>query len=128
MCEKENISETPLYHPVEIENPFTKEEISKVVWKLKNNKSPGIDNVDAELIRNGPDELHEMIADIFQLTSSRQNFPAVLSKGILVPPPKPTKKDVNVNVSPIILLSILRKILTLHDRKMLAKIKTSHPN
>ena len=67
----------------------------------------------AELIKNAPEELHQMIANIFQLTSSGQNFPEVLRKGILVPLPKPPKKDMNVNVRSIILLSILRNILTL---------------
>ena len=68
LFEKENIPEKPLYHP------FTKEEISKVMRKLKNNKGTGIDNVNAELIKNGPEELHEMIANIFPINIKWTKF------------------------------------------------------
>ena len=42
--------------------PFTSEEIKKAVKRLKNNTSPGADNVKAELLKYGNDENFEEIA------------------------------------------------------------------
>ena len=110
---RDNPEEQEIRNPVEMTNPFTKEEITKAVKKLWNNKSAGPDQVKADLIKNSPEELHDMVANILQSTSRGECFPEMLRKGTLVPLPKPPKKDAKVNVRPIILLSILRKLLSM---------------
>ena len=89
------------------------DEVSKLTKKLKNNKSADPQNMVAELVKYGPKELHKKIAEVLQSTSKGNPFPVVLRRGKLIPLPKPPKKDENVNVRPIILLSILRKILSM---------------
>jgi len=37
----------------EVDKPILMVEVEATVWKLKNNKSPGIDGIPAELIKNG---------------------------------------------------------------------------
>ena len=103
----------PPVPPVRMDPPFTSEEISKSARKLKNNKATGIDDVHAEYIKYGPNELHTEISNILNKTSETGEHPEVLRQGILNPLAKPAKKNEKVNVRPIILLSALRKILTI---------------
>ena len=113
LLQRDEIEEQKEYHPVEMEIPFTQKEISKIVKRLKDNKRAGPDEVKAELIKNSPKEVHETIAKILQLTSKGNPYPEVLRKGTLIPLSKPPKNDAKVNVRPIILLSILRKIISM---------------
>ena len=110
---REEAEETDVCRAVEMNPPYTEDEIAKLVKKLKNDKSADPQNMVAELIKYGPKELHKTIADILQQTSKGHPFPEVLRKGKLIPLPKPPKKDEKVNVRPIILLSVLRKILSM---------------
>ena len=98
--------------------PFTAVEIEKASKKLKNNKSSGKDNVAPEYIKYAPQIIHQEIASILNKTAEVLKCPEAINTGILLPLPKPPKKDVRINLRPIILLSILRKILaiTLIDR------------
>ena len=57
-----NILEFP---PHKMVTPFTADEIAKAAKKLKNGKSPGPDNVELELIKYAPIEVHKEIATIF---------------------------------------------------------------
>ena len=100
-------------------NPlYAGEEIKKVTNKLKNNESTGRDEIKAEYIKYGLRTLHDQIAPIFQKTSETGDYPKEIRLGILTQLAKSPKKDVKVNVRPIILLSVLRKSLaiTLIDR------------
>ena len=102
------------YKPTEMRNPFTEEEIRKAAKSLKNNKSTGIDDLPAELIKYAPDKTHQTIADIFNEMAKTGENPKELEIGILNPLPKPKKtKGPAENLRPIILLSIIRKILTI---------------
>ena len=94
--------------------PFKKEEIQQVVKTLKNGKSPGIDKITAEYIKYAPDTIHEVIADIFMEIAEKGNDVEELIIGILNPLQKPNKKQgPPAHLRSIILLSILRKILTI---------------
>ena len=93
--------------------PFTAEEIKTAAKKLKNNKATGRDGVHAEFIKHGSNEIYEQIANLLNMTSETGQYPEEIRRGILNPIAKPPKKDEKVNVRPIILLSVLRKIITI---------------
>ena len=106
--------EAKTYPPSKMRTPFKKEEIQQVVKTLKNGKSPGIDKITAEYIKYSPDTIHEVIADIFNEIAEKGNDVEELIIGILNPLQKPNKKQgPPAHLRPIILLSILRKILTI---------------
>ena len=80
--------------------PFTKIEIINAIRRLKNNKSPGVDEVVV---------VHKQIAEIYT-----GEYPIEITQGLLCPIQKPGKIiGPPQNLRPIILLSILRKILAI---------------
>ena len=100
--------------PTEMKGPFTEVEIRKSVSWLKNNKSTGIDDISAEMIKYSPKIVYQQIADIFNEMAKTGNIPDEVIEGVLVPLPKPGKpQGPPANFRPIILLSILRKILAI---------------
>ena len=111
-----------------MKRPFTTEEIRIAVKSLKNGKSAGIDNLNSELIKYGPDIICEQIAEIFNETAETGEYPSEIKEGILIPLPKPGKKPGPPgHLRPIILLSVIRKILVIcmikrSNDKLLTKI------
>ena len=100
--------------PTEMEKPFTSVEIGKAVKGLKNNKSAGCDNIKAELLKFAPSVIYEEIANILNIIAATGTYPKEIKQGILVPIPKPGKRQgPPSNLRPIILLSVLRKILAI---------------
>ncbi len=100
--------------PHDMITSFTADEIEKAARSLKNNKSTGIDNIKAELIKYAPNNVHKLIADIYNETAKSGGYPEELVAGILTPIQKPGKTEGPPdNLRPIILLSILRKLLTI---------------
>ena len=97
-----------------MKTPFTGDEVEKASKKMSNNKSCGMDNIKAELIKESPGSLHQLIADIYNDTAKTGHFPEQIVVGVLTPLQKPGKaKGPPENLRPIILLSVLRKILTI---------------
>ena len=93
---------------------FTTEEVYKASMKLKNNKSPGSDNLQAEQVKHAPPELAKIIAGILNTTAATGDHPKEIKAGILNPQQKPGKKKGPCpNLRPIILLNTLRKILAI---------------
>ena len=111
--ELDSLEEMPLNVPEKMDPPFTGEEIEKAVKKLKNNRSPGIDNINAELIKYGPKELTNLIAKVYNATAETGEYAEEIKIGVLNPIPKPKKKGPVANLRPVILLSMLRKILAI---------------
>jgi len=102
------------YKPAQMRRKFTKEEIKKIAKRLKNGKSAGIDKLNAEFIKYAPDAIYEHIANIFNRVAETGDHMEHLITGLLTPLPKPgKKKGPPANLRPIILLSILRKLLTI---------------
>ena len=102
------------YKPQKIRRPFTAEEIRKIVRRLKNGKSAGIDKLEVEFLKYAPIEILQEIANIFNTVSSTEEDLRELVVGLLRPLQKPgKKKGPPENLRPIILLSVLRKILTI---------------
>ena len=91
--------------------PFTSEEVEIAVKSLKNNKSAGNDNIYAEQLKCSP---NEYISDIFNNMAETGVFPSESKEGTLIPLHKPGKEKGKVeNVRPIILLTMIRKILAI---------------
>ena len=102
------------YKPSKIRIPFTAEEIRRILRKMKNGKSAGIDKLEVEFLKYAPMEILEQIADILNTTTNTEEELQELVVGLLRPLQKPGKKKGPAeNLRPIILLSVLRKILTI---------------
>ena len=111
---KENIDKMEDVEPSKMNDPFTAEEIETAAKRLKNNKSPGVDTINAELLKYGPNELHSEIGTIFNRIAATGEIPMEIQQGILIPIPKPGKPaGPPGNLRPIILLSTIRKILSI---------------
>ena len=114
LAPKDKIPDEFHYPPTEMSTPFTEKEIEKAAKSMKNGKSCGIDNIHAEQIKYAPQYVHTEIAEIFNETAKTGEYPKELKTGILTPLPKPNKKKgPRENLRPIMLLSVLRKILTI---------------
>ena len=69
---KEELSTIP---PCEMKTPFTGVEIQKAAESLKNRKSVGDDNLDAEFVKNGPPEIHEGVAKLLNNMARTGEYP-----------------------------------------------------
>ena len=99
--------------PTEMTIPFTPTEIKNAVQNLINNKSPGNDEIPIELIKFAPAEVFDKISKIYNQVAITGEYPKELTQGLLCALQKPGKsKGPPQNLRPIILLSVLRKILS----------------
>ena len=103
----------PIINLAEIDPPFDKEEVVKATAKLKNNKSCGKEGSYAELLKYAPEEAHKKIAKMLSNMACTGEYPIEIKCGMLTPLAKPPKKDININLRQILILSIIRKILTI---------------
>ena len=100
--------------PTPMRQPFTGTEIHKAVTRLRNNKSPGIDDIKAEMLKNAPSIIMEEIASILNETAETGNYPSEIVEGIIAAIQKPgKKKGPPENLRPITLLSMIRKIMAI---------------
>ena len=110
----EDATKVPHIEPTKMKNPFTPQEVGKAIKKLKNNKSTGVDNISAEQLKYGPDIVNSYISDILNEVAETGEYPKELDTGILIPLQKPgKKKGPPGNLRPIILLTMIRKILAI---------------
>ena len=108
----ENVAPFSEIKPVKLEIPFSPEEIKVCAKKLGNNKSTGPDKIPAELIKEAPEIVFNEIAEILNKAAETGEYPKEIKLGHLLPLPKPKKPQGPCkSLRPIILLSILRKIL-----------------
>ena len=77
--------------PIEMKRSFTEVDVRKSVSRLKNNKSTGIDEISAEMIKYIPKIVYQQIAYIFNEIAKSDNIPDEVIEGVLVPFPKPGK-------------------------------------
>ena len=54
---------------------YCSSEIRKAVWPLKNNKSPGMDQINVEQIKYSPEVVYEKIADIYNNNAATGKHP-----------------------------------------------------
>ena len=80
---------------------------------MANNKAPGKDNINVDLLKYAPEETYEEIANIMNGIYERNDTSIKLGTGILLPIPKPNKTQGPVkNLRPITLFEVIRKILS----------------
>ena len=104
----------------QLEHEITLDEVTKSIMKLNNNRAPGYDKITAEMIKYGPEELHQKITSILNNCISN-NLDINTGFGLLAPLQKPGKtKGPVTNLRPVILLPVIRKILS---NVVLARIK-----
>ena len=129
MFYQENEEKMPHIPPAEMKIPFTEREIRTAAISLKNNKSPGIDNLNSELIKYGPTEIYQDIAELINTIARTGEYPSEIKEGILIPLQKPgKKKGPPGHLRAIILLSVLRKLLAIClIRRTCAKYKWKTP-
>ena len=100
--------------PCKMKDPFTTIEIIKAISSMKNNKAPGIDQLKTEQLKYGPQIVPSIIAEILNESTETGSKPREISNGILLPLQKAGKKQGPCsNLRPIILFSVLRKILAI---------------
>ena len=84
-----------------------------VSYDYADNKAPGKDNVNVELIKYAPKEIYKEIANILNGIYERNNTGIKLRTGILLSLQKPKKTQGPVeNLRPITLLEVIWKILS----------------
>ena len=110
----ENAKIIPIINPTKMKQIFTSKEIRKAINKMKNGKSAGCDKVYAEMLKNSPELITEKIAEILNECAETGKHPEEIITGLLIPLQKPGKeKGPPANLRPIVLLSILRKIVAI---------------
>ena len=103
----------PLTKIGELNDPITSEEVSKAAASLSNNKAPGPDGIQVELLKSAPPSVIEELAEVFNGTFV-QGQPINIGEGTLILLQKPGKPvGPPANLRPIVLLPAARKILSL---------------
>ena len=107
--------------------PFSEEEVKTSIKPLSNNKAPGIDGIKAEHLKNCQVEDLKIIAEIFNDIARTGRHPKEIKLGILNPLVKDKNKQGPCkNLQPVILLSMLRKILAISMIKRVGKKIKQH--
>ena len=89
----------------------TKEEIIAAIKTLKNGKSPGQDNLDAELFKTDPELAATILQPLFTAVWNKERVPDDWTKGVIVKIPKKGALNDCNNWRGITLLSVPSKIL-----------------
>ena len=97
-----------------LDSPLTNAEVMKAFFKLKRNKSPGLDLLPPELFIDSSDLLCEPICKLFNYIFQSNTYPLSWTKGIIVPVPKKGDlSDVN-NFRGITLTSIFLNCIRMY--------------
>ena len=94
----------------ELDEPFSKEELKKVVTKLKNNKSASFDLINNEMIKASFPALSGIYLQIFNNILEKSFYPKIWKNDILSPLHKSGGKDDPGNFRGISLSSCLGKV------------------
>ena len=103
-----------------MKTPFTGLEVKKAAESLKNRKSVGDDNLDAEFVKYGPPEIHEGVAKLLNNVACTGEYPEQI-KQYPKTPPKTRKKARTALKSTTNHTVIYTKEIACHlyDKKML---------
>ena len=94
---------------------FTRQRIVKnAVHGMKNNKSHGIDNINAELVKNAPEFIFNMLAEIINTFIEQKVLPTEAQIAILITIPKAKKPEGELtSLRLIMLLTLIRKLIAI---------------
>ena len=99
--------------PKRLNNITTAKEVTKALQKLANNKAPGKDNINVELIKYAPEEVDQEISKVLNGIFETTHAEVKLGTGVLLPLSKLKKTQGPVkNPLPITLLEVIRKIIS----------------
>eukprot|EP00795_Rhopilema_esculentum_P016084 gene16084-7436_t len=91
-------------------NPITEREVEKAIKSLKINKAPGLDQISAEIIKNGGAVLKEWLTGLLNQCWEKECVPQEWKKGAIVKLPKKGSLNDCNNWRGITLLSIPGKV------------------
>ena len=95
-----------------LDSPITIDELEKALKKLKNNKSPGFDNVINEFLKLTNPLFKTTLLSVFNLLLTHGYFPKAWSIGLIIPIFKKGDPKLSENYRGITLLSCLGKLFT----------------
>jgi sorting nexin-29 len=108
----------------EIEPP-TYKEVSDIINKLKRNKTPGIDNIPAELAEYGGYILKHRMYNLIFLIWIKEQLSMEWFQGIICPIYKKVERTICSNYRPITSLNIAYKMFTIILNNRLSRIVES---
>jgi len=119
------VSEMEIELPDEIEEMDTSEpsrgEVRKAIGHLKNGKAPGIDNIQAELLKADVDYATTKVKEIIDIVWRDEKTPRKWRKGLIVKLPKKGNLKECKNWRGITLLSVVSKVM---GRIVIDRIRT----
>ena len=92
---------------------ITEEEIKKAIERLENNKSPGTDQIPAEILKHSGPILNKKLTNLCNLCWIEQQVPTDWKRGIIVKLPKKGNLSCCGNWRGVTLLSVPGKVLCL---------------
>ena len=107
----EHISDDVI-HDEFLDAPFSMIDLENALKKLKNNKSPGFDNVLNEFLKLNTPLFKEVLLYIFNALFNNGYFPEAWSIGLIIPIFKKGDPDLPENYRGITLLSCVGKLFT----------------
>ena len=105
---------------------FTVPEISDIIDKLKNNKSPGSYLIPVEFIKTCKPELLSLITDVLNSIINSRDFPDIWAEGIRTPVSKNDRIADENNYRGITVLSVFTKIFEMAVNNLLNFVSTAY--
>ena len=81
--EKDNQGTAKEYPPSSLKKPVTEGKVIMASKKLRNGKSPGIDNMYAEYIKYAPGTTHQIITDVLRKSVETDDYQETLKESLL---------------------------------------------
>ncbi|XP_063915634.1 caldesmon-like [Zophobas morio] len=117
---EENLNKEDIHGEEEEKAPSLRE-VKEIMKKLKNNKSPGEDQITAELLKYGGEKLEEKIQKLLEQIWLQEQMPQDWNEAILIPVHKKGDKMKCSNYRGIALLNVVYKILPSYIKDQVIK-------
>ena len=117
---EENLNKEDIHGEEEEKAPSLRE-VKEILNKLKNNKSPGEDQITAELLKYGGEKLEEKIQKLLEQIWLQEQMPQDWNEAILIPVHKKGDKMKCSNYRGIALLNVVYKILASYIKDQVIK-------